>query len=209
MVSLALIAMFVAFEPNISRAISSQFEVTATVTAEIAFQTAASDITLAPIPGLTGGTSTSQTTVIVTTNNAAGYNMTLTSSSSPAMQGDTTAGTIPDYTPTSGTIPDYSWGLAVNTAELGYTVEASTTADLDPSFQDNGSACNAGGGQTIDRCWLNASTTAETIINTSGASPASGSTSTIKFRLTIMPNPIPAVPQDTYTATNTLTATVN
>ena len=210
MVSLALVALFVMLEPSISRAVGSQFTVSTSVTAEISFATAASNITMASLPGVTGGTTTGATQVIVTTNNAAGYNMTMISSSSPALQGDTQGDSIPDYTPASAGVPDYNFVVAANRAEFGYTIEASTTSDLDPSFLDNGSSCGVGAADAADRCWINASSTAaETLINTTGPTAASGSTSTIKFQLVINPNPSPAITQDSYTATNTLTAIVN
>ena len=202
---------FIAFEPGFLRGAASQFTVSMDVTGELSFSTGASNVTMGSVPGVTGGTTTGATQVIVTSNNAAGYTMTLVTSSTPAMQGEVNGGSIPDYTPAAGGVPDYTFITPLNTARFGYTVEASTTADLDQSFLDNGSnTCNSGGGgQTTDRCWLNASTSAETLILTSGATPTSGSTSTIKFQLTINPNPAPAIQTDTYTATNTLTATAN
>jgi len=136
--------------------------------------------------------------------------MTLVTSSTPAMQGEDNGGSIPDYTPVAGTVPDYSFITPLNSARFGYTVSASNTPDLDPSFQDNGSnTCGGGGNDGVDTCWLNASTSAETLINRNSATLSSGSTSTIKFQLTINPNPAPAINTDTYTATNTLTAVTN
>lgn len=212
-VSILTFFMFAAFEPNILWSANDQFTISGDVTAEISFSTTASDIDLANIPGLTGGTSTGATQVVVLTNNAAGYNMTLLASSSPAMQGESQGGSIPNYTPTSAGVPDYGWSVPVNTAEFGYTVSASTTTDLDPSFLDNGSnLCNTGSNDTNGSatCWLNASSTAaETIINRGSETLASGATTTITFRLNIKNSPVPAVAQDTYTATTTLTALTN
>lgn len=186
------------------------FTVTGTVTGEISFAAFAADINLTGLPGVTGGTSTGQTYVRVSTNNASGYNMSLSTESDPGMQGNDTAGTIPDYVPTAPTVPDFHWSVPVNTAYFGYTVEASTTTDLDPSFLDNGTdTCNTGANDTVDRCWLNASTTDEVIVNRSSQTTTWGATTTLKFRMTIMPNPSPVIPTDTYVATNTLTAATN
>ncbi len=205
--------LFVSFEPVISNAVQDQFEISQVITDEITFHTAATDVSLSPaLSGITGGTSNGGTQVIVRTNNSAGYTMTLTASSSAGMLGDTQGDTIPALAVASPTVPDYGFDngtVAANTARFAYTVEASTTADLDPSFKDNGSTCNTGSADVADKCWLNATTTAETIINRSTATDASGATTTLKFRVVIQQNPSPALDEDTYTATTTLTATNN
>lgn len=210
--SLIVLALaFVIFEPAISAAIEDQFTITQSITAEISFLTPSTDVTMGPsIAGITGGTSNGGTQVIVLTNNATGYNMTLTASSSLGMIGNGQGGTIPAYIPTATGVPDFNFTTPANRARFGYTVEATTTNDLDQSFKDNGSnTCNTGSTDTANSCWLNASTTAETIINRSSATTASGATTTIKFRVVVNASPLPAIPQDTYVATTTLTATVN
>jgi len=208
--TIALLVFYVVYEPVLVRAAEDQFTISQSVTAELSFSTPATDVTMSPaIAGITGGTSNGGTQIIVNTNNSTGYTMTMTSSSSPAMQGDSQGGTIPDYVPSTVMVPDFTFSVPAATGEFGYTVEASTTADVYTTFKDDGGACNTGALNTADSCWLNASTTAETIINRSSATPASGATTTIKFRITINSNPIPAIDEDTYTATTTLTATTN
>ncbi|MEK7641506.1 MAG: hypothetical protein AAB365_00765 [Patescibacteria group bacterium] len=212
MTTLLIVAVaFFTLEPAVSNAIEDQFTVTQVVTAEISFLTPSSDIVMSPqLAGITGGTSNGSTYVRVLTNNALGYSMTLTSSSSLGMIGNTQGGNIPAYTPATGIVPDFSFSVPVNRAEFGYTVEASTTPDLAQAFLDNGTTtCDTGSADTVDACWVNASTSARTIINRTTETAASGATTTIKFRVTINSNPSPAVPQDTYVATTTLTATTN
>jgi hypothetical protein len=204
--------LFVIVEPAMSDAASasSQFTETLSVTSEISFLVSGSNLTLSPsLAGITGGTANGQTSVRVLTNNAAGYSMTLTASSSLGMIGNSQGGTIPAYIPSSGTTPDFTFAAPANTARFGYTVEASTTDDLAQAFKDDGGACNTGSADAVDSCWLNASTSAVTVINRTTETAASGSTSTIKFRAVINSNPVPAIPQDTYVATTTLTATTN
>ncbi len=210
-VAVVLYMSYLAFEPTLGIAqIEDQFIVTQVVTSEISFLTTANDVTMSPsLAGITGGTSNGQTQVVVSTNDPSGYNMTLKASSSAAMQGNTQGGEIPDYTPSTPTVPDFAFSVAANTAEMGYTVEASTTADLDQSFKDNGSACDVGAADAVDACWLNASTTNETIVNRATETSVSGSTTTVKFRITINSSPSPLIPADTYVATTTLTATIN
>lgn len=201
---------FPALEPTPLLAIEDQFTVSVSVTSEIAFSVPATDITLASIPGITGGTSNGGTQVVVMTNDNAGYTMTLKASTSPALQGHTQGGTIPNYTPTVAGVPDFAFSVAANKAELGYTVEASTTADLTSSWLDNGTTtCGTGAADTANSCWLDATTTTFVLVNRNSETTNSGSTTTLKFRLTINSNPVPMIPEDIYTATTTLTATTN
>ncbi|MEX0931444.1 MAG: hypothetical protein WDZ88_01700 [Candidatus Paceibacterota bacterium] len=209
--TMSFVLGYSAVEPKLLQAVGDQFIITQSVTAEISFITTANDVAMnGSIAGLTGGTSNGSTQVAVLTNNAAGYTMVLQASSSPAMQGDTQGGYINDYTPGTPLVPDYTFSVGSNTGEFAYTVSASTTSDLDSKFLDNGSACDAGGSSDTsgsDSCWLNASTTDVTIIDRGSATGATGATTTIYFRVQITANPSPAIPQDTYTATTTLTAT--
>jgi len=208
---LVLMLAFAVFEPALSLAVESQFTISQTVTAEVAFAVPPSNVTLSPsISGISGGTSNGGTQLVVTTNNTAGYSMTLTSSSSLGMIGNTNPSNyIPAYVPATANVPDLSFTVGSNLARFGYTVEASTTADLTQIFKDNGSACNAGSSDTVNSCWLNASTSAVTVVNRATQTAASGSTTTLKFRVTINSNPSPLIPSDTYVATTTLTATAN
>ena len=139
--------------------------------------------------------------------------MTIAASGTPAMQGNTQAGSIPDYTPGTANVPDYAFSVAANTGEFAYTVSATTTSDLAQKFLDNGSTtCNEPAGADTtgsDTCWYGLSTVATSTINRTSETAASGATTTIFFRVQIQANPAPAIPQDTYVATTTLTATVN
>lgn len=213
------VTSFLAFEPSMSRAITDDFVVTQTVGSEISFLTSASDVTMnGTLNGITGGISSGTTTVVVLTNDSAGYNMTLrfastTANPGIAMNGNTQGGYIANYTPATPGVPDFGFSVAANAAEFAYAVDASTTADLDTSFRNNGSACNdAGGGDVAFGCWMNPTTSpsyAETIINRTSETSASGATTSIGFRIQIASNPAPAVPEDTYVATATLTALTN
>ncbi len=207
--SLALSVMFVMAEPTLGLAIEDQFTVNQTVTSEISFATNAADVTMTPsLGGITGGTSNGTTTVIVKTNDSSGYTMTIKASTSPAMQGNTQGSSIADYTPASASIPDFTYSVPSG-QEFGYTVSASTTADLAQKFLDNGTTCNTGSADTgtSASCWYNLSTVATSTILRTTATPASGSTSSIAFKLTI--NSGGFVVEDTYTATATLTAVTN
>jgi hypothetical protein len=219
LISLVSIASFLvvmvgypAVEPSISKAITDSFLVNLTVTGEISWSIQAADVTMAgSLPGITGGTSTGSTKFGVLTNNNTGYTVALKATSTPAMQGLTQGGTIANYTPVAAGVPDFSFDTSTmgTTGEFAYTLSASTTADMDASFKDNASACNVGSTDTggSASCWLNASTSDETILNRSSETTSSGENTTIYFRTTI--NPSSFVIEDTYQATIVLTANMN
>ena len=206
--------MFVTFEPAISLGATSdqrQFTISQTVSKEVAFSTSPSNVTMSPsLGGLTGGTSTGETQFVVTTNSLTGYSVTIIASSTTgAMQGTaSTTNYIPGYTATS---PDYDMTVAANKAAFAYTIQSSSTADVTQMFRNSGSTCNSGTDHAIAsfyHCWIQATSTAVTIINRSLPTTVPA-TSTIAFMVKINSNPNPIIPNDTYIATTTLTATVN
>jgi len=209
---------FFAFEPQIGHGqISSDFVVTQEITDEISWNVEAVDATMVgSITGLSGGFATSTTVVSVNTNSSTGYNMTLEFFDNAAAHAMVSSSTdaasdyISDYTPATPGTPDYDWvtNAGGGSAEFGYTVSASTSAEIASMFLDNGSACGSGS-QTENKCWMSPSTTpgAETIIDSAAANGSS--TTTLKFKVAVPNAPSPALPSGFYAATGTLTATVN
>lgn len=201
--------LYIVLEPAITNGANT---VSQSVTTEIAFLTPANNIILTPSIDVTaGGQASGQTQVVVKTNDHSGYLMTITASSSLGMVGVASSTKyIPAYVTGTAGIPDYDFSVPANSAYFGYTVEASTTADLAQSFKDSAGVCNSiSGGDTADKCWISATSTAYTIINRSSATTLSGATTTLKFLVVINSNPNPGIPNDTYVATTTLTATAN
>jgi len=208
-ITLSFILFYIVLEPAITK---GAFTVSQTVTTEIAFLTPATNIVLTPsIDVLTGGQASGQTQVVVKTNDHLGYLMTIAASSSLGMMGIASSTKyIPAYVTGTSGVPDYSFTVPANSAYFGYTVEASTTSDLAQNFRDSAGVCNAvSGGDTAGKCWMSATTTAYTIINRASATSLSGATTTLKFLVVINSNPNPGIPNDTYVATTTLTATAN
>ena len=200
------ILSFMLFEPTVSRAqVNNTFTVKQTITAEISFLATSSAVTMAGnIAGITGGNATATTQVVVQTNSAGGYNMTLAFSNTPAMRGDATGNVgIVNYGTTS--IPTYNF-FASSSAVFAYRVTASTTTDVAQAFLNNGTTCNTGSLSTANNCWMGPSTTAMVIINR-GVAATTSATTTLQFRVNVPNNPTPALQSDTYTATATLTAT--
>jgi hypothetical protein len=215
LVALTGYASYLMLEPiaSFGQTAYDQFVVSQQITSEISFLTAASDVTLAAIGGITGGGSEGYTGVRVYTNDSSGFTMTITASNSPAMQGISQGGTIADYTPATANVPDFVFASTTSgqQAEFGYSITASTTGDLAQKFRDNGSTCNTGSSDTGGRasCWYNLSTTATSTIVTTSQTAVSGASSTLHFRVNVPANPSPSLPEDIYRATSTLTATTN
>jgi hypothetical protein len=215
-VALGAMSFFV-FEPSIGHSqITDEFTVSQTITNEISFNVTATDVTMTgAIAGLTGGYATGTTVVSVNTNNVTGYNMKLhfaTNTVAHAMVASSTdpsSAYIGNYTPAVAGVPDYTWvdNASGQSAEFGYTVTGTTPGEVDPSFMNNTSSCNAGTNETANRCWLNPTTTPETIINSTASN--SNSTTTLTFKVAVPNAPSPALPSGVYIATGTLTATTN
>jgi len=209
---ITLVSGFAYLEPNITSSATDTHTVKQTVTAEISFVATPAEVTMSPtLAGTTGGTADGATQFRIVSGNTAGFTLTLNTDTSTGMDGDDTIGVIPPLTPTVVNIPDYAFTSApANTAEFGYSVNASTTGQISQLFRNNGSnTCNTGSTETDDNCWLNASSSAVTILSTSSATESSGATTSIKYRVIISANPVPIIPNDIYTATTTLTATNN
>jgi len=219
-VLLVLLSYFM-FEPVISRAQSDVFEVSQTILSEISFSASTSDVVMSPsISGLTGGYATGTTQARVLTNNATGYNMdirfgTTSGVTNNIMWGDVNNDSIGNYSSSTGPgTPDYNFQDPTTGSEslFAFTVAASSSDDVTAAFEDNGSsACGSEsyGSFTTDRCWMAPTTTAFSIINSSTATPSSGATTTIRFKVAVPNSPNPALSNDTYVATVTLTATTN
>ncbi len=210
-ITMATMLFSIVLEPTIGRAAASAndtFTIRQQITDEISFLVTAADVTMVgPIQGVTGGTATGTTFAVVRSNSNSGYTMDISFSNSPAMRGETTlSSAIRNFASSSNMIePNYTF-TASTAAMFGYTVAASTTSDLDPSFLNDGSVCNAGAGFTANTCWMTPSTTNFRVINRPTSAP-SGATTSFTFRVTVPSNPSPAVDEDFYQATATLTAT--
>lgn len=161
--------------------------------------TGADNVTMSPsIPGVTGGTANGSTTVIVTTDSPSGYELTIESETTPAMQKG--ADSIADYTPL-GSDPDFSFTTGAADAHFGFSPEGT---DIVQRFKDDGGTCNAGGGDVTLACWDGLSTTPQTIASYAGANHPEGETTTVYFRVGVGGSVIQA--PGVYIATTTLTA---
>lgn len=160
------------------------------------------DVAMSPsIGGITGGTSNGTASTTVVTDSAAGYELYIKASSSPAMQGNATTDSIADYVRDTAD-PDYNFSVAAGNAEFGFSPEGT---DVVNEYRDNGSnTCNTGSNETADQCWSGLTTSNELISRRTSNNTPAGTKTTIKFRLTIGASALKLA--DTYTATTTLTA---
>ena len=135
------------------------------------------NLTLSPaIPTTGGGIANAAGTWTTLTDNAAGYTMTLRSSGSPAL---TSGGNnFPDYIP-AGADPDFTFTTPAASARFGFSPEGT---DIVQKFKDNGATCNAGAGDTADRCWKALATSNEEIARRTSGTHPSGTQTTLKFR---------------------------
>lgn len=161
--------------------------------------TSAANVTMSPsIPGVTGGTANGSTSVIVTTDSLAGYELRIESTATPAMQkgGDS----IADYAPV-GVDPDFTFTTGSADAHFGYSVEGSDTVQR---FKDDGASCNTGSSNAAFTCWDGLSMTPQTIASQAGSNHPNGATTTVYFRVGVGGSVVQ--PAGVYTATTTLTA---
>lgn len=158
---------------------------------------AAASVTMTPsIPGVSGGVANGSTSVTVITDSSAGYQLTIASSQSPAMQKDIDS--IADYVP-AGT-PDFSFTTTASDSHFGYSPSG---VDVATRFKDNGVSCGTGGLDTEFACWDGLDTADETIAQRASANTPNGSTTTINFRVGVGGSVVQS--EGIYTATTTLT----
>ncbi|MEK7091746.1 MAG: hypothetical protein AAB900_02035, partial [Patescibacteria group bacterium] len=132
------------------------------------------NVTLSPaVDAKIGGVATGQAAWTVTTDDSAGYTLSLAATTNPALKSSTDSFT--DYSSS----PDYTWSVSSASAYFGYTV---LSADAATAFLHNGSVCGLGSTNTADRCWRGFSTSAVTVLSRSTANTPSGVVSTVKFQ---------------------------
>ena len=159
---------------------------------------APADVTMSPaIGGVSGGTANGSTSFTVTTDGAAGYTVTITASSSPALVSDSDS--FADYVPTGD--PDFTFTVVPTASTFAFTPEGD---DITSTYKDNGSSCNTGAGDTASACWDGLSTSAKTIVTRTSSNQPSGTLTTIRFRAASGASHIQTA--GTYTATTTITA---
>ncbi len=162
---------------------------------------AASDFSMPALSGIMAGQSNSSSSWTVKTDNLAGYEIMIKSSTTPAMK---TLGSayFSDYSPSSASgTPDYAFDVAATGSVFSFSPEGQ---DISQTYSDNGDDCGIGSDDTEDKCWDGFSITDKVIAYRTSSNHPDGIVTTVKYRSAIGDNKI----QDsgTYTATITVTA---
>ena len=151
------------------------------------------------IPGLTGGTAQGSTTVSVTTDSRAGYQLTIAAENEPAMQKGSDS--IADYESATSN-PDFAFNFEATEAVFGFSPEG---VDVASRFLDDGNAlCNTGSNETTNRCWDGLATTSRVIASGASANHPTGATTTVVFQVGV--GGAVGQPPGLYIATTTVTA---
>ncbi len=161
--------------------------------------TASADVAIGSIGGLTGGGTGGQSDWNVTTNNGAGYQLTVQSLSTPAL----TSGpySFADYM-SAGPDPDFTFTNGVSSSSFGFSPEGT---DILQKYKDNGSACNAGSLNTANTCWDGFSSTTKVVAEKHSGNHPVGSITTIKYKVESGIQHVQ--PSGEYTANILITAT--
>lgn len=161
--------------------------------------TAPANVQMSPsLGGLTGGTATGSTAFSVVTDSAAGYRVTIQSSTSTAMRSGNNS--IADYVPV-GAVPDFLFTTDATEAHFAYSPQG---ADIAQRFQDAGSVCGVAGSDTSNRCWDGLSTTPVEIARRGTSNHPLGETTSIIFSVGV--GGTVGVQPGQYIATTTVTA---
>jgi hypothetical protein len=158
-----------------------------------------SDLVLSSMGGLSGGSSEGTMSWVVTTDNTAGYNMFIASTTSPSLKSANDS--IADYVP-AGANPDFNFVNPSNDSSFGFSPEGTETIGR---FKDNGSSCNTGSSEATGKCWDGLSTTPKVMAGNTSSNMPSGSTASVRFRAESGVNHIQTSGQ--YNVTVVVTAT--
>lgn len=199
-----VLGMFLTLEPTVTIGQTEDFTVRQQITDEIAFTVAPNNVTMdTAILGVSGGTSNGTSTFEITTNNSAGYTVTIAFASSTAMEFETGPEFIPNLTGGPGVFTFDATAVS-GTSGFGYTA---TGPHVVGAMLSDGSTCGSGSANA-DECWnMNSdATSVYTFVSSSEASDAAGDSYNVHFRVVADGNPNPSLPEGFYTATATLTA---
>lgn len=135
------------------------------------------DLNMSSMGGLSGGSSEGTMSWVVTTDNTAGYNMSVVASTNPAMTSATDS--LADYTP-AGADPDYNFTNASNSSSFGFSSEGT---EASPRFKNNiGGVCNLGTLETAGKCWDGFSTTPKVVAGSTSSNHPDGATVSLRLR---------------------------
>jgi hypothetical protein len=155
-------------------------------------------VDLGSISGIAEASVSADGTWVVTTNDPDGYELSIRTTTNPALQ--SVSDEFTDYQPATAD-PDFNFTLAAGETEFGMSPSGT---DIVNRFKDDGvSTCNTGSADTASSCWDGISTI-DQIISRRTTSAPSGATTTVTFQAGLGPNSL--VEPGNYQATVILTA---
>lgn len=158
-------------------------------------------VTLSPaLSGIMSGVSNGSTTLTVTTDNTAGYEVLISAESEPAMRNEAND-TIADYSPSG--VADYVFTTSNTDVHFGYSVESAHAVSRffhNPSTE----TCGTGSSNVARFCWDGLSSSPATIVESGQANHPNGTETTLHFRIGLGSDV--SQPPGTYVATTTVTA---
>lgn len=161
---------------------------------------ATGDPSLPSMGGISAGFGNASTTWTVTTDNPAGYSLSINAAHSPAMQGQY-GDHIADYVP-AGDSADYDFTILPTQSLFGFNPLG---ADVTSRYRNDGvSACGTGLNNTIYKCWDGLSTSPKIIAQSTSSNQPNGATTTAIYQVQIGDSKIQT--SGAYAATITVTA---
>jgi hypothetical protein len=187
------------FSTSTNYGVNAGYQQASTIASSSISISSPTNTSLGALAGLFGANSSATTSWTVITDNTAGYQVTIRASTTPALKAGSYS--FADYV-SSGVDPDYTFSVGAASSTFGFSPEGS---DIIQKYRDNGSACNAGSGDTADKCWDGLSTTDKLIVEKHSANAPAGSDFTVRYRAGIGANKIQEAGD--YSAYITVTAT--
>lgn len=135
-----------------------------------------SDLVMTSIGGIEAEASEGTLSWNVTTDNVAGYTLSIASSTTPALK--SAFDSFADYAP-AGSDPDFDYTNPSSQSSFGFSPEG---ADVSSRFLDNGSICGTGSSETSSKCWDGLSTTPAVMAVSNTSNNPSGTITTARLR---------------------------
>ncbi len=157
------------------------------------------DLALSSIGGIAGAGTEGTVVWQITTDNTAGYTMTINASTTSALK--SSLDSFANYV-SGGANPDYNFTNAATDSSFGFSPEGT---EVNSRFKDNGSACNIGSGEVSGKCWDGLLTTPTTMAGGTSSNHPNGANVTVRFRAESGSSRIQTA--GNYSATITVTAT--
>ncbi len=124
-----------------------------------------------------GGQGNGSASVTVITDNPGGYSLSVKASTEPALKSNTDS--FANYNPALLGTPDFNWSVVLADSRFGFSPEG---IHIHQKYKDDGISCNAGIGDTINKCWDSIDTVNKVISISNLNNHPLGTATTLKLR---------------------------